>query len=340
MPDSYFPSVSGNPTLHDFLQALDPNDGVATLGELLHQTNKLLTDMTWQEGNLLVGHRFAVRTGLPTPTWRRLNQGVQPQKGSRAQVTASTGMLEDYGQVDKALVELNGNTAAFRMQEEAGFIEGYNQKVQEALLYESEASNPEAITGIMPHFNSLSAGTGEQIIDAGGTGSDNASILLIGWAPTSIYGIFPKGSKAGLQITDKGVQTVQALTADGTAAGMMEAYVTHYRWDLGLVVQDYRYVVRIANIDRSLLTADMSTGAKLPDLMFQALDYLPSLENCRPVFYMDRTIRTVVRQQLPNYIKGSTLTMSDAGGSRITSFPDGTPIQLVDKMRVDETRVV
>lgn len=339
MVESYFPNIAQNPTLHDFMQALGPDDNVAPLGELLTQTNQLLEDMTWQEGNLLVGHRFSVRTGLPTPTWRRLNQGVQPSKGSRAQVTASTGMLEHYAQVDKALADLNGNTAAFRLQEEAGDREGFNQKVAQSLLYESEATNPEAITGIMPHFNSLSAGTGEQIIDAGGTGSDNASILLIGWAPTTVYGIFPKGSKAGLQMTDKGVQTVQALTADGTAAGMMEAYVSHYRWDLGLVVQDYRYVVRIANIDRSLLTADMSTGAKLPDLMFQALDYLPSLEACRPVFYMDRTIRTVLRQQMPNYVKGSTLSVDMVGGKRVTSFQEA-PIKLVDKMRVDEARVV
>lgn len=339
MPDSYFPSVEGNPTLHDFLQSLDPNDAVANVGELLNQTNQMLDHMTWGEGNLLTGHRFTIRTGLPSPTWRRLYQGVQPTKSTRAQVTASTGYLEAYGQVDKALVELNGNTAAFRMQEEAAEREGFNQKVQQSLLYDSEELTPEAITGIMPHFNDLSSGTGDQIIDAGGTGSDNASILLIGWSPTSCYGIFPKGSKAGLQVTDKGVQTVDAPTADGTATGKMEAYVTHYRWDLGLVVQDYRYIVRIANIDRSLLSADMSTGANLPDLMFQALDYLPSMDNCRPAFYMDRTVRTILRQQLPNAVKGSTLTVDMVGGKRVTSFQE-VPISLVDKMRVDEARIV
>ena len=339
---SHFPEIGNNPTLHDFMMALDKDDVVTTLGELLNQTNRLLDDMTFVEGNLLTGHRFAIRTGLPSPTWRKLYQGVQPSKSTRAQVTASTGMLEDYAEVDKALADLNGNSASFRLSEDAAFIEGFNQKVNQALVYEDEANTPEAITGIMPHFNDLNAGTGEQIIDALGTGTDNASILLIGWAPNTVYGIFPKGSKVGLQHKDLGEVTATAKTATGTD-GMYQVYRSHYRWDLGLVVQDYRYVVRIANIDRSLLGADPTvtgyTGAVLEDLMFEALELLPSLENCRPVFYMDRTILTKLRQQLPKMTKGSTLMMADHGGRRVSEF-QGVPIQRMDQMRVDEARVV
>jgi hypothetical protein len=340
---SHFPAITTNPTLHDFMQALDPQDSVAMIGELLNETNKLLDDMTFQEGNLLTGHRFSIRTGLPTPTWRRLYEGVQPTKGSRAQVTASTGWLENYAEVDKALADLNGNAAAFRLQEDRGHIEGITQAAQTALLYGDEDVSPNQITGFMAHFNDKSAGTGGQIIDAGGTGTDNASILLVGWAPHSAYGIFPKGSKAGIQSKDLGEVTASAKTADGVNIGMYQAYRTHYRWDMGLVVQDYRYVVRIANIDRSLLGVDPTvtgyTGANLPDLLFTALEYLPSLDNCRPVFYMDRTILTKLRQQLPYVVKNSTLSTEIVGGKRVTDF-QGVPIQRVDKMRADEARVV
>lgn len=343
MPDSVFPNVADNPTLHDFMQALGPDDSIADIGELLNETNRLLDDMTWNEGNLLTGHRFGVRTGLPEPTWRRLYEGVQPSKSSRAQVTASTGWMEAYAEVDKALADLNGNAARFRMQEDRAFIEAMSQDAQQQLLYSDEVISPEKITGIMPHYNSLAAGSGDQILDAGGTGTDNASILLVGWAPHTIYGIFPKGSKAGLQTKDLGEVTAQAPTADGTATGYYQAYRTHYRWDMGLVVQDYRYVVRIGNIDRSLLAPDITatgyTGADLPDLLFQALEMLPSLENCRPVFYMDRTILTMLRRQYPYAVKGSTLDYSTVGGRRIADF-QGVPIQRVDKMRVDEARIV
>ena len=341
---SVYPDIPLNPTLNDFLQALGPDDAVTDLGELLKQTNQVLEDMTFVEGNLLTGHRFSVRTGLPEPTWRRLYQGVQPTKSTRAQVTASTGMLEDYSEVDKALADLNGNTTRFRLQEDGAHVEGFNQTVARSLIYGSEDTNPEAITGIMPHFANVgTTGTAAQVIDAGGTGTDNGSILLVGWGPNTIFGIFPKGSKAGLSVKDLGEVTATAKTANGLADGYYQAYRTHYRWDLGLVVQDYRYVVRIANIDRSLLGADPTvtgyTGANLPNLMFEAMEYIPSLENCRPVFYMDRSFKTKLRQQLPNVVKNSTLQIMEVGGKKVDSFQE-IPIRRVDQMRVDEARVV
>jgi hypothetical protein len=339
-----FPDVPFNPTLADFLQALGPDDAVSDLGELLQQTNQMYEEMTFVEGNLLTGHRFTIRTGLPSPVWRRLYQGVQPTKSTRAQVTASTGMLEDYSEIDKALADLNGNTTRFRMQEDAAHIEGFNQTVARSLVYESEDNTPEAITGIMPHFANVgTTGTGQQVIDAGGTGTDNGSILLIGFAANTIYGIFPKGSKAGLSVRDMGEVTALAPTANNGATGYFQAYRTHYKWDLGLVVQDYRYVVRIANIDRSLLGADPTitgyTGANLPNLMFQAMEYIPSLENCRPVFYMDRSFKTALRQQLPNVVKNSTLQIMEVGGKKVDAFQE-IPIRRMDVMRADEARVV
>jgi hypothetical protein len=300
--------------------------------------------MTWQEGNLLTGHRFAVRTGLPSPTWRRFYQGVLPTKSTRAQLTASCGMLEDYSEVDKALADLNGNTVRFRLQEDAAHVEGYNQKVASSLVYESEDTNPETITGFMAHYNAVgTTGVGQQILDAGGTGTDNASILLIGWAPAKVFGIFPKGSKAGLSVKDLGEQKLQAKTADGLLTGYYQGYSTHYRWDLGLVVQDYRYVVRIANIDRSLLGADPTitgyTGANLPNLLFEALTLIPSLDACRPCFYMDRQLLTKLQQQTPNVVKNSTLQMMDVGGKMTESYQN-VPIRRMDVMRADEARVV
>jgi hypothetical protein len=341
---SHLPSAANNPTLMDFLQSLGPDDSVQELGEILNQTNRLLDDMTFVEGNLITGHRFAIRTGIPEPTWRRYYQGVQPTKSSRAQVTASTGTLEDYAEVDQELADLNGNANSFRLNEDRAHIEGMTQKATRYMLYGDEGVEPNAITGIMPHFNALGdSGTGDQIIDAGGTGTDNGSILLIGWAPHTIFGIYPKGSKAGLEMNDKGQVTAEAKTADGTKIGLYEAYRTHYRWQLGLVIQDYRYIVRIANIDRSLLAPDITLtsnlGANLPDLMFQAMEYLPTLDGVRPVFYMDRNMLTMLRRQMPYAVKNSTLTMEDVGGRRLYDF-QGVPIQRIDQMRVDEARVV
>lgn len=342
---SFFPDVPFNPTFHDFLQALGPDDAVTDVGELLSQTNQLYEDMTFVEGNLLTGHRFTVRTGLPSPTWRRFYQGIPPTKSTRAQLTASCGMLEDYAEVDKAQAELNGNSIRFRLQEDMAHIEGFNQRVAQALMYENEDNTPEAITGFMAHYTATpgSVGVGQQIIDGLGAGSNNASILLVGWAPNTVYGIFPKGSKAGITVRDLGEQRVYAQTVGSTVPnGYFQALTTHYRWDLGLVVQDYRYAVRICNISRSLLGPDPTvtgyTGANLPNLMFQAMEYIPSLENCRPVFYMDRSIKTALRQQMPNVVKNATLQVMDVGGKKVDSFQE-IPIRRMDVMRADEARV-
>lgn len=324
-----------NPTLLDVTKALDPQGSIDVVAEILNETNEILDDMTFIEGNLPTGHRTTVRTGLPTPTWRQLYGGVQPTKSTRAQITDSCGMLEAYAEIDKALADLNGNTAAFRLSEERAHIEGMSQTAADTIFQGDESLNPERFTGLNKRFNSLSAANAENIVTGGGSGSDNASIWLIGWGPNTVHGIYPKGSKAGLAMEDKGQVTIE--NADG-ANGRMEAYRSHYRWDLGLTVRDWRYVVRICNIDRSALTPDAATGANLPELLFQATELVPNLSGARFGFYMDRSIRTKLRQQLAAGVSGSTLTVEEVGGKRVMSY-DGIPLRKVDALKVDEATV-
>ena len=326
-----------NPTLLDLARRSDPDGKIAKIVEILNQVNKVLTDMTWMEGNLPTGNRTTIRTGLPTPTWRKMYGGVQPNKSTTAQITDNCGMLEAYAEIDKALADLNGNTADWRLSEELPQIEGMNETMATTIFYGNEGTVPEAFTGLSPRYNAISgANSGKNIIDAGGTGSVNASVWLCGWGPNSGYGIVPKGSTAGLQMEDKGQVTIENV--DG-AGGRMEAYRTHYRWDAGLTIRDWRYFVRIANVDRNLLTPDYSTGANLPMLMFQALDTIPSLEMVRPTFYMDRTLITKLRQQSATALKYSVLTQENIGGIRTLEF-QGVPVQRVDALGVNEARVV
>jgi hypothetical protein len=325
-----------HPTLLDLARRTDPDGKIADIVEILNQTNEVLMDMVWQEGNLTTGNRTTIRTGLPLPTWRKMYGGVQPSKSKSVQVTDNTGMLEAYGEVDKALADLNGNTAAFRLSEDRPHIEGMSQEVAQTLFYGNEGTEPEAFTGLTPRFNSLSAANADNVIAGGGSGTDNASIWLAVWGPNTGYGIVPKGSRAGLQQQDLGEVTIENI--DG-AGGRMQAYRSHYRWDAGLTVRDWRYFVRICNIDRSALTVDAATGANLPDLMFQAFERLPSIAAGRAVWYMDRGIVTKLRQQSANAVKNSTLTIDNVGGAMVTSF-NGAPIRRVDVLSPDEALVV
>lgn len=325
------------PTLLDLAKASDPGGKVEAVVEILNETNEVLDDMVWMEGNLPTGHRTTIRTGIPMPTWRKLYGGVQPNKGTTAQITDDTGMLEAYAEVDKALADLNGNTAAFRLLEDKAHIEGMSQTMAETVFYGDSSLYPERFTGLAPRFNDTTANNADNII-LGGSASgqtDNLSIWLVVWGENTVHGIIPKGSKAGLQTQDMGEVTIENVDGNG---GRMQAYRSHYRWDCGLTVKDWRYVVRIPNIDRSLLTIDYSTGANIADLMVQAIERIPNLGAGRPVFYMPRTIRTMLRRQITNSVKNSTLTMDTIAGKRVLAF-DGIPVRRVDALSADETRV-
>lgn len=328
---------ANNPTLLDMARRLDPDGQIATIVEILNETNEVLDDMSWVEGNLETGHRTTIRSGIPEPTWRKLYQGVQPSKSTTVQVTDNVGMLEAYAEVDVALADLSGRTAAFRASEDRAFIEGISQELADTIFYGNEGTEPEAFTGLSPRFNDLSAENADNIIVGGGAGNDNASIWLIVWGPNTVHGIVPKGSTAGLKMTDKGVVTIEDVDGNG---GRMEAYRTHYRLDAGLTVRDWRYIVRIPNIDRSLLAKAHGGGADLPDLMFQAMRLIPNLNAGRSVFYMSRDIATMVARQVAVDGATSFLTAeSNQGDMRWTERFHGIPMRRVDTLAADEATV-
>lgn len=328
--------ASTHPTLLDITKRLDPQGKVDTIAELLSQTNEVLDDMVWIEGNLPTGHRTTVRSGLPTPTWRKLYGGVQPTKSRTVQVTDGCGMLEAYAEVDKALADLNGNTGAFRLSEDRAHIEGMNTEFAQTLFYGSESNEPEAFTGFGARFNDQAAENGSNIITSAADpdGTDNTSIYLVVWGPNTVHGIYPKGSKAGLNMEDKGQVTIENVDGNG---GRMEAYRTHYRWDCGLSVRDWRYVVRI-NIDQEDLVKNAASGPDLVDLMTQAVELIPTLSMGRPAFYCNRTVRSFLRRQIANKVAASTLTMEQVAGKHVTMF-DGIPVRRCDAITNTEAGI-
>jgi hypothetical protein len=328
-----------HPTLLDVAKATDPDGRIAKIVEILNQTNEVLDDMPFLEANDRTGHRTSIRTGLPAPTWRKLYGGVQPSKATQVQVTESMGMLEAYAEVDKALADLNGNTEAYRMTEDSAHIEGMTQEMASTLFYGNESTAPEEFTGFAPRFNDQSAANGENIITSAATpdSTDNSSLWLVVWGPNTVHGIYPKGSRAGMQMQDLGEQRIGTPTD-----GYYQGYVTHYRWDMGLCVRDWRYVVRI-NIDAEDLTSDAATGPKLIDLMAQAMELVPNINAGRPVFYANRTVRGFIRRQIMNKTVNSTLSIEQitrANGAlvRVPMF-DGVPIRRCDAITNTESGI-
>jgi Major capsid protein GP7 len=333
---------TGALTLLDWAKRLDPDGKVPVIVELLEQTNEILQDMRWIEGNLPTGHRTTVRTGLPTVFWRMLNQGVPPSKSTTAQIDEQAGMLEAWSEVDKDLAMLNGNTDAFRFSEAQAFLEAMNQEMASTLFYGNAGIAPEEFTGLSPRYSSTTAGNGQNVILGGGAGPDSSSIWLIVWGPNTVTGIFPKGSKAGLIHDDYGEETVEATA--GMGGSRLRAYRERFQWKAGIALRDWRYAVRIANIDISDLAA--GTGSQLPTaitrlqiLMAKAVHRIPTLGMGKPVFYANRSVIQALDIQSRADVKdGGGLTYENFDGKRILQFR-GIPVRVVDALLENEATV-
>lgn len=331
-------TLANKVTLLDVARTLDPDGRTAAIAELLSQENEMLMDMPWLEGNLPTGHRTTVRTGLPDTYFRKLNAGVPSSKATTAQVDEACGILEARSEIDKDLAMLNGNTNGFRLSQAKAFLESMNQRMQRQVIY-GDRQTPEAFVGLAPRFDDVpttvnGAENKVNVLDAGGTGTDNTSIWLVGWGPNSIHGIYPKGSQAGLVHTDLG--EIDAFDSD---MRRFRAFADQYQWKCGIAVPDWRYVVRICNVDVSDLTKNASAGADLIDLMTQAQELIHSLTGVQPAYYCNRTVRSFLRRQTVNKVASSTLMYDEVDGKPALMFGE-VPVRRVDAILNTEARVV
>lgn len=325
-------------TLIDWAKRLDPDGSLPDIVELLAQTNEILMDMLWAEGNLPTGHRITVRTGLPTAAWRLLNNGITPSKSRTAQIDEACGILEAWSEVDVALAKLNGNEAAFRLSEAQAFIEAMNNTMSTALFYGNAAINPEQFTGFSPRYSSLTAANGSNVVDGGGTTSTMSSCWLVSWGSQTCHGIFPKGSMAGLQHEDHGEQTILTGSNGGIGTARMRAYQDQWIWNAGVALKDWRYVARLANVDIPALTSQ-SNAADLVKGMIKLTHRMPFIKLGKPVFYMNRTMFEFLDIQRRDAVEvGGQLSYEVVDGQRIPYFR-GIPVRICDTLTQVETQI-
>lgn len=315
-------------TMADVASRTDPNGNVATIVEILAQSNPIVGDMKVVECNNGLSHRTTSRATLPEVEFRMFNQGVGKSKSTTIQVEDTTAMAEAYADVDKDLAMINGNTQAFRLSEDRAYIEAMNQEQARTLFYGNVSLEPKKYTGFAPRFNKLSY---DNVLNFGGSGADNTSVWLIPWGEYTCHGIYPKGSTAGLQVKDLGEQTVTDENG-----GMYQALRSHYQWKLGLSIRDSRYIKRIANIPMSGMegiiesgSIDPATGQKLIRLMIAAVNRMPSVGGAySPIWYMNKDVKTmldIMAMEKTNV----HLSIGEFEGKPVTRFL-GYPIHQLD----------
>lgn len=342
------------PTIVDLTSRMDGAGKQKVIAEMLSQSVVVPEDMPFVEASEIGGHEFTFRTSMPAGQWRQINQGVPYSKSTTSKSRVGVGSLEDYSQVDRLLAEMSGDIEQFREGEDVSFLEGMGQTIEQTTWYGNTTTTPAQFAGLSYFFNTVSAATAQNaanVIDGAGTGSSNLSIWLVCWGTRTCFGVYPRNSKAGLSMEDKG-DTVPGFDSIGNR---FEAYTSWFRQMMGLVPMDWRYVVRYCNIDTT--TAGLA-GASPPDLfanirrMLLRVPHLTkassgltktdapddSAPGIRPVLYVNRTGRYWMDVQAMRD-RNVLLRIEDYAGIPVDGI-NGIPIKISDALLTTEARVV
>lgn len=325
----------------DIFRRENPNGSVADIIEVLKLQNPVLDDAIAMECNQLTSHLHTIRTGLPKTSWGKLYQGIAQSKSNTQQVVDTTGFVEAISSVDERLLKLTSNPKALRMSESVAFLEAMAQEVATGIFYHDTATTPEKLKGLSARYNSIGGGgAGNQIIDAGGTGSDNTSIWFVMWGEHATHLLYPKGTQAGVKQEDKGSQRV--IDSEGNAYYVQEE---KFEWHVGMAVKDWRYNARIANIDSGAIQGG---GVQLYDYMRKAyykLHSRPRRGNPRTgrlAIYCNKDTLEVLDMLASNAGTNDSfirLTPQQIEGQEVMTYR-GIPIREVDAIVNTEARVV
>lgn len=330
-------------TLADVAKGKDKEIG--SVAEVLVEENPMLNDIPYREMNEGTIHKESIRSALPAVFYRKANQPIPATKTATEERSFTSNHFESKSQLDKAVAQRGGmdNVAYNRWNEAQGHLQAHALELADLIIYGSPVNSNLKTAGLFDIYSTFATTeeASKQMIDAGGTASNNCSILKVHWGERSIFGVYPKGTMAGLRREDMsaGGKMVQIHGVDengnnGTYWGYEEDFMT----DHGLVVKDFRQAGRICNIDVDDLAA--GTGADLIDLMISLNYKIHNLNNGKGVWYVNRTIEAALHKQaLTKVGQGGGLHFENFEGKQILMFL-GDPVRRSDALLNSEAQVV
>lgn len=264
--------------------------------EILNQTNEYYADMPFTECNEGSSHVHLIDASVSPGTWRRFNSGITAVSNESLQVRDTCGWMESRAECDKILARRSGDISVFRGRQDRRTLQGMNQQLAQTTFYGDTRDNPLGFFGFAPRYDVVGNPTDKpnantfgmtHVLDCGGTTADKqTSIWLIGWGvDVGAFGIYPTTApNAGIETEDHG--EIDLRDANGK---VFRGYATTHRVQQGIAVADWRYVVRICNIEVSS-ALDAAAVDQLCDDMIDATFAIPDLKMVRAVFYMNRTV--------------------------------------------------
>lgn len=331
-------------TLADVAKSKDKQ--VGKVAEVLVQKLPMLNDIPYMEMNEGSIHKEEIRSALPEVYYRKANQAIAPSKSTTEERSFGSTSFESKSVMDTAVASRGGldRIGYNRWNQATGHLQAHAIELGNLAVYGSPVSSNMKTAGLFDIYSTLDTAeeTSKQIVDAGGTTSDNCSILKVHWGPQSVFGVYPKGTKAGLSRIDRsaGNKEVQIAGLDAAGnAGSFWGFEENFKTEHGLVVKDFRQAGRIANID----VANLLSGAGAADLfdLMISLNYkIDSLENGQGVWYVNRTVHAHMHKQaLQKVGGGGGCTYENYQGKPVLMFL-GEPVRIMDTLLNTEDRVI
>lgn len=331
-------AVSGNSRMNvlDLTKQSDPDGKPAKVAEVMVQINPLFDDMPMFPSNAPTGHQVTMRSSLPTVSTGRINQGVARSKSTTRQVVDTLCLINGSCEFDERLRDIYGaNFEEARWGENRMFIESITQKATNLILYGNENADDSQFTGIITRYNSLSGPNAAYTINAGGSGSDNTSIVIVDWEENYASGIHSPSAPAGIKVLERGSQRVTDI-----AGNPFYALTTDYRVNMGITIKDPAHVARVCNIDVSDIQAAGNSsyaGPNLLKLLTDAMYVMKAPNGATRVIYAPN----VVLNALDNLVQvkaNLALAYGEWHGQPVLTYR-GFPMRRVDQFSLAETKV-
>lgn len=325
-------------SLYDMVHNLDINGNALKTAEILQRACPMLQDAPVVAANNILTHKVSIRTSLPKPEVKRLNQGVGGAFGERENREFGLKIYQSLPWIDKKEFEFAKHPDEIRQSNMESVIQGWGQGLEADFLYDNKAAyGADSIDGIMTYANTID---GVRVIDAYASGdatTDLTSIYFVAWdEPMGAFAIVPQTDSLGVKFEVLGDEVMQD-PANPAKSLLVERYKVEA--SLGFGLKDKRAVARIANIDLTQIS-DSTKYTNLPVLMMKALNQFPAALRNKVVIYMPKEVSLGLQlaandKANASFVYGSTELFAE----KVPTF-NGHPIRESEMISLHETKVL
>ena len=304
-----------NLTLLDLAARTGSDPVIGLIEDVVQQAPELETfPMVPKRGT---SYKVTRRTGLPSSSFRDVNEGSIPSKSTFVQETKSMHFLDTQLEVDEALVKGDDREIGDVLADEAsGAVAAGMLHLGSQIFYGVDADT-KGFVGLQ----SLIAGDGNYEIDAGGVNGASSSAYLVEIGNKAVS--MAVGLDGGLELKPWTLQQI-IKSGTGAAAKKLMAYVSNFSGYFGLTVPSAHNVYRVYGID--------STKPFTDALASQLFAKVPLGHRTNLRWYMNRATAYLLQSSRSSV---ANQPANNGGSPAFAPYPEsclGIPITVTDSL--------